>query len=501
MNQPFQKKVKEVTGDYTLTLADLSYAIRINSAMPSTTTLPTASGFPNFHVDLINVGSGAVTCNGLTLLQGNGLQLYCNGLAWTNMKLLNEVKVADVPIMTSAELATKISDETGTGSVVFSATPTLSFPQIDAIQFDTTYLPASHEEGMVHWNDDEKCLEFGEPNGGSLQIGQEQRLRAKNDEVDTINNGEVVYICGAVGNNICVKRADADSYGEAVRTIAVATENVGSGQNGRFTTFGFVRTLDTSAWEEGTLLYLSSTPGSMSATPPAYPANRVAIGVVTRSHATEGELGVKITYVPRKFGDIDGGDYTGFEDDGTMVFNGDATVYDDMLNQLIGQRLESPSSNIVQNNAEGSLTFQTDATTSDYVTMSVQLSHRWKSGSMIYPHLHWWQAQNNVPNWLLQYRWQRQGQSKTTTWTSVKMNENAFTYVSSTLNQISGFPAISAPSGYSLSDIVQCRIIRDTTNASGLFTGTDPYTVDVDAVNFDIHIECDTAGSRTEYAK
>jgi hypothetical protein len=239
----------------------------------------------------------------------------------------------------------------------------------------------------------------------------------------------------------------------------------------------------------------------MAATPPAYPANRVAIGVVTRSHATEGELGVKITYVPRKFGDIDNGNFTGFEDDGTMVFNGDATVYDDMLNQLIGQRLESPSSNVIQNNAEGSLTFQTDATTLDYVTMSVQLSHRWKAGSTIYPHLHWWQAQSNIPNWLLQYRWQRQGQDKTTTWTSVKINDNAFTYVSGTLNQISGFPAISAPSGYSLSDIVQCRIIRDTTNASGLFTGTDPYTVDVDAVNFDIHIECDTAGSRTEYTK
>ncbi len=501
MNQPFQKKVKEITEAYTLTLADLSYAIRCNSTSPFIVTLPTASGFPNFHVDLINVGSGAVTCNGLTLLQGNGLQLYCNGSAWTNLKLLNEVKVADVPSMTSAELASKISDETGTGVVVFSDTPTISHAQMDAIQFDTTYAPASHEEGMMHWNDDEKCLEFGEPNGGSLQVGQEQRLRAKNDEVDTINNGEVVYICGAVGSNICVKRADADSYNEAVRTIAVATEDVGSGQNGRFTTFGFVRTLDTSAWTEGSLLYLSATPGIMSATPPAYPANRVAIGVVTRSHVTEGELGVKITYVPRKFGDINGGDYTGFEDDGTMVFNGDATVYDDILNQLIGEKLESPSSQITQDASEGTVVFSTSADLTDYVVMNVQISHSWKMGTPIYPHIHWFQTEDNIPNWLLQYRWQANGQPKTTTWSSTPLSENAFEYVSGTLNQISGFPAIEPPTGYDLSDIVQFRIIRDNDNDSGLFAGADPYTTSVHAVNFDCHYIKDGVGSRQEYSK
>jgi hypothetical protein len=46
------------------------------------------------------------------------------------MKLLNEVKVADVPAMTSAELASKISDETGTGAVVFNTSPNLITPTI-----------------------------------------------------------------------------------------------------------------------------------------------------------------------------------------------------------------------------------------------------------------------------------------------------------------------------------------------------------------------------------
>jgi hypothetical protein len=81
------------------------------------------------------------------------------------------------------------------------------------------------------------------------------------------------------------------------------------------------------------------------------------------------------------------------------------------------------------------------------------------------------------------------------------MNANAFTYVSGTLNQISGFPEVVAPSGYGISDIVQCRVIRDYTNQSTLFTGTDPYIGSAEATSFDLHFIADTLGSRTEYTK
>jgi hypothetical protein len=54
---------------------------------------------------------------------------------------------------------------------------------------------------------------------------------------------------------------------------------------------------------------------------------------------------------------------------------------------------------------------------------------------------------------------------------------------------------------YGLSDILQVRVIRDTDNASGLFAGNDPYTATVGAINFDVHYQVDTNGSRQEYAK
>jgi hypothetical protein len=135
--------------------------------------------------------------------------------------------------------------------------------------------------------------------------------------------------------------------------------------------------------------------------------------------------------------------------------------------------------------------------------MSVQLNHDMLPGTDIEPHLHWWQTSGDVPNWLLQYRWQRQGEAKTTAWTSLARNSSsAFVYTSGTLNQITGFPAISPPVGYGeVSDIVQCRLLRDTANSSTLFAGSDPIAGAIFAVNFDIHIQVDAWGSREQYAK
>jgi len=204
-----------------------------------------------------------------------------------------------------------------------------------------------------------------------------------------------------------------------------------------------------------------------------------------------------------QFGDVSAGNYAEFEADGTLVFYGAAQCWRDELQPLIGSRLESPASDIVLNPAEGSVTFQADATyATDYAFTSLQLNHDWELGSQIHPHLHWWQVSSDVPNWLLGYRWQKQGSAKTTSWTNLPFNSHTYSYSEGTLNQISRCAAITPPVGYGeVSDIIQFRIYRDTTNVSTEFAGADPEDEDVDAVNFDIHIEVDTLGSRQEYSK
>ena len=48
---------------------------------------------------------------------------------------------------------------------------------------------------------------------------------------------------------------------------------------------------------------------------------------------------------------------------------------------------------------------------------------------------------------------------------------------------------------------IQPPMLRDNSNASGLFAGADPYTVTASMTFADIHIQSDTLGSRQEYIK
>jgi hypothetical protein len=174
-------------------------------------------------------------------------------------------------------------------------------------------------------------------------------------------------------------------------------------------------------------------------------------------------------------------------------------VFDDLLGDITQVKTSGPGVSL--DTTESTIDFTTASNLSDYVLVNYQLSHKWKAGSDIYPHIHWKQNSNTTPNFLIQYRWQRNSQAWTTAWTNLKCNTSVFTYVSGSLNQIADSATITPPSGYSLSDIIQFRILRDNSNTSTLFTGADAYTGDAEITGVDIHFEQDTLGSRSEYSK
>lgn len=189
-----------------------------------------------------------------------------------------------------------------------------------------------------------------------------------------------------------------------------------------------------------------------------------------------------------------------FERDGTLVFENDARTYRDELGDV--SRLRVVGVGINQNDTESTMDFLTSANLSDYLWANVQLNHDRDLSTNIYPHIHWFQVENNVPNFLLEYRWQINGGSKTTSWTRIKCNTAVHTYSSGTIHQICKTTSgISVPVGTTLSDILQVRILRDNGNTSTLFTGADPYSTTAPVMSFDVHIVTNTIGSRTEYSK
>jgi hypothetical protein len=195
-------------------------------------------------------------------------------------------------------------------------------------------------------------------------------------------------------------------------------------------------------------------------------------------------------------------DYMAIEEDGTSRANGNATVFLDELNDLLKTGTNNPSAHLVQDLAEGTLHYKNNCDLNDYALMNVQINHYWKGGSAVEPHIHWEQTSDATPNWLIQYRWQLNGQNKTTGWTGKNWSTNAFNYTAnSTTNQITSFGNIAAPANYSISDIFQMKILRDVVNTSNLFPGNDSYAGNASATSVDIHIECDTNGSRWLYSK
>lgn len=192
------------------------------------------------------------------------------------------------------------------------------------------------------------------------------------------------------------------------------------------------------------------------------------------------------------------------ESDGTLVSEGDATVWRDEVQTLMGKKLYDGAArgDIKYDLQEFTVYFETDADMTSAVVMNIQLNHDWDGITPVEPHLHWFQNQNNTPNWLIGYRWHQNGQPKVDTWTYEDYTGNAFTYDSGTILQISSFPSITPPATPTgVSSILQLKLIRDTNNDSSKFTGNDPYSGNAHGLSFDIHVKINTMGSRTEYAK
>jgi hypothetical protein len=117
----------------------------------------------------------------------------------------------------------------------------------------------------------------------------------RNQTGATLTKGTVVYISGATGNKALVSKAIATSDATSAQTYGVITTDLANNANGFVTIVGALTNLNTSAFTEGVQLYLSATTaGAYTSTKQYAPNHLVYVGVVTRSHPTQGSIEVKI---------------------------------------------------------------------------------------------------------------------------------------------------------------------------------------------------------------
>jgi hypothetical protein len=164
----------------------------------------------------------------------------------------------------------------------------------DYIDFDTT-TTAANAVGRLVWDATNASLELGLPGGNAISvIGQTVHAYVRSAESVTINKGQPVYLYQATGNRASVKLASNGQDSTSATTFGLAAESIGPNQAGFIVCQGVLDGLNTGAYNEGDILYLGASAGTLTATKPKAPNHMVYIGVVERANAGNGQIYVKV---------------------------------------------------------------------------------------------------------------------------------------------------------------------------------------------------------------
>lgn len=185
----------------------------------------------------------------------------------------------------------------------------------------------------------------------------------------------------------------------------------------------------------------------------------------------------------------------------------DNPQWDDLRFPLTGRNLDTASGRIDFSYPNQTIAFQPNARyPNEPVTVPVQMPHKWKEGTELRPHIHWKQQSTDMPNWILGYKIQQNGQPSSivadfASYTFATPVNHVFPYTSGTLNQISGFPPIDM-TGQAISCMVDVVLFRDSGNVLGLYPDTDPSGLVEHIRDFDMHWLGDSSnGSDQEFTK
>jgi len=184
-------------------------------------------------------------------------------------------------------------------------------PFFDWIKFNTEANVPNEDflPGMLRWNSVEGTLDLRMGNNATLQVGMEMYCPpVLNNTGFTIPEGSAVYATGGdVGTSrITFGLATADPSFDSFRVLGITTEDVPNGALGFITSYGLVRTVNTTGasygetWNSGDILYVSPTvAGRLTNVKPMPPFESIPIALVGIVDSTNGTIFVKPTPVPR----------------------------------------------------------------------------------------------------------------------------------------------------------------------------------------------------------
>lgn len=148
-------------------------------------------------------------------------------------------------------------------------------------------------------------LQYKLPDGTTVQIARDNIYVVKNTHGSTITKGQAVYLSGGVGasgtGTVGLAKADAIA---TMPAFGIALEDMANNAFGRVLAAGKIEDVNTSAFLEGDILYISAaTAGALTATKPSHPNLQEQMAIVINVHATQGTM---LVYATAAQGDADG---------------------------------------------------------------------------------------------------------------------------------------------------------------------------------------------------
>jgi len=182
--------------------------------------------------------------------------------------------------------------------------------QLDYIDFNTGSAVPAWRSGRVFWDNTDGALSvYNAEQDVTLQVGQENWTRVRNNTGTTITNGTAVRLNGAQGDVPTVVRAQSVPKSGSVNTdnqiLGLATHDIEDNSFGYVTTQGLVRGINTNAFNDGDTLFVGTgSAGVLQNTAPVAPYEIIPVGVCVK--ASPGGSGIIYVAVqePIDFSDL-----------------------------------------------------------------------------------------------------------------------------------------------------------------------------------------------------
>jgi hypothetical protein len=166
------------------------------------------------------------------------------------------------------------------------------------VTLDTTPTNTPTGQGTIFWDVDDETVDVV-LNGYIMKIGEDQFYPVKNQTGSSIAKGTAVRFAGTVGasGRLLIAPFIADGSVSSSFFMGVTAEAIADGADGKVLYFGRIRGINTNAFNEGDVLYASTTvAGGFQTAVPLAPNNIVQVAAVITKSINQGVIFIRPSF-------------------------------------------------------------------------------------------------------------------------------------------------------------------------------------------------------------